>query len=91
MPVREREEQDGGVRSVPKSTLRKVINEAVERAFIAGAEWAMIRSGVDSAKANRQVNTWRKQQTPPSLPIVQQTCREQIARAIFDAAIHSDK
>lgn len=71
-----------------KVSLRQVIDQAVERAFTAGAEWALIQSGLDSAKANRQVCEWVKQRTPPALSIIQESSRDQIGRAILEAVIY---
>ena len=70
-----------------KSTLRQVIDEHIERAFGAGAQWALIRTGVDSPKAGRQVDQWMRAQEPPSLRIIQQATREQLYRALLEAVV----
>lgn len=43
---------------------------------------------VVSARANRQLNAWRKQQEPSALPIVQNSAREQICRALMEATVN---
>lgn len=72
-----------------RTSLRQIIDEHVERAFIAGASWALIQSGIDSAKAEKQVQAWFRnvRYTNGSLPIIQQSAREQICRALLTAAI----
>lgn len=76
-----------GVTEVPKATLRQVIDSAVKRAFIAGAEWALICTGVDSPKAGRQVDKWMRAQEQPSLRIIQQATREQLYKALVEAVV----
>lgn len=68
-----------------KTSLRRVIDAAIERAYVAGAEWGLIQSGVDSAKANRQINAWHKQRKSPTIPMLQENAREQISRSIMEA------
>jgi len=71
----------------PKVTLRQVIDGAVERAFRAGAEWALICTGVNSPKAGCQVDKWMRAQELLSLRIIQQATREQLYKALVEAFV----
>jgi len=79
------------VRAVARISLRRVIEALIERAFLAGADWALIRSGVDSAKADRLVKKWWKQGPGPSLRMIQRDAVEDILNALATVALEQKK
>lgn len=74
--------------SEKRTSLRDVINQTVEHAFFAGAEWALMwHNGIGSPQVTRTVQELRRKRSVDPLPLIQQGARADIARAIMEAAI----
>jgi len=85
--IEQAERQLKEVTSMPKATLRDVINKAIEHAYESGAEWALIQSGMDSPEAGRTVKKWRRQRPAPGLKLIQKSAQEDILEALVAAVI----